>query len=205
MTVATRIRLALCVLPVLAAATATADDKAPEPAKALPFVEDFKPERYLGTWYEVARLPTPIQPAGTLAMAEYTAGEKKGLVKVKNTSFDRAGRKLADIEGFARLADGDPPGRLLVSFGPVSPATPNYHVMFVDEDYRYAVVGVPDRRSLWILAREVPIGEEALQKLRAIARGAGFDVEKLLVAPWEKQPKAGQDGGGEPAAPAGGQ
>ncbi|MFN0127377.1 MAG: lipocalin family protein [Verrucomicrobiales bacterium] len=188
--------IAFQVLSVVMIATATADDKVPDP---LPFVRDFKPERYLGKWYEVARLPTPIQPAGTLAVAEYAAGKEPGQVTVKNTAFDKGGKKLAEIAGQAKLADGDPPGRLLVSFGPVMPTTPNYHVIHVDEDYRYAVVGVPDRKSLWILAREVPIGEEPLKSLREIAQKAGFDVTKLVVAPWGQIPKAEQDAAGQPA------
>lgn len=177
-------------------ATATAEQKEPEP---LPFVRDFKPEKYLGKWYEVARLPTPMQPLGTLAVAEYTAGKEAGQVMVKNTSFDRAGKKIADIGGQAKFADGDRPGRLLVSFGPVVPKTPNYYVIHVDEGYRFAVVGVPDRNSLWILAREVPIAEGALKSLQEIARKAGFDVAKMQVAPWDKIPKAEQGGAGQPA------
>ena len=172
-------------------ATASAEDNAQDP---LPFVQDFKPEKYLGKWHEVARLPTPIQPAGTLAVAEYTAGKQAGQVAVKNTSFDKAGKKIADIEGKAKLADGNPPGRLLVSFGPVLPETPNYHVMHVDKDYQFAVVGVPDRKSCWILAREVPIAEETLKTRQGIAKKAGFDVAKMEIAPWDKIPKAEQGG-----------
>ncbi len=189
-------RLAVKVLSVVVIAAATAQDKGPDP---LPFVRDFKPGRYLGKWYEVARLPTAIQPAETLAVAEYTAGKEGGQVTVKNTAFDKTGKKLSEIAGQAKLADGDPPGRLLVSFGPALPKTPNYHVIHVDEDYRFAVVGVPDRKSLWILAREVPIAEESLNSLREIARKAGFDVTRLLVAPWDKIQKAEQDGAGQPA------
>jgi apolipoprotein D and lipocalin family protein len=188
--------LAVQFLALVTTAIATAEEKEPN---ALPYVRDFKPERYLGKWYEVARLPTPSQPAETLAVAEYTAGKKDGQLTVQNTSFDKAGKKLADITGQAKLAMGDPPGRLLVSFGPVLPETPNYHVIHVDENYRFAVVGVPDRQSLWILAREVPIAEESLKSLREIAQRAGFDVTKLLVAPWDKIPKAKQGGGGQPA------
>lgn len=177
-------------------APATAGDKVPDP---LPFVRDFKTERYLGKWYEVARLPTPVQPAGTLAVAEYAAGKEAGQVTVRNTSYDKAGKKLADIEGKAKLADGDPPGRLLVSFGPVLPENPNYYVIHVDEGYRFAVVGVPDRNSLWILAREVPVAAETLKSLQEIARKAGFDVSRMEVAPWERIPKPGPNGGGQPA------
>ena len=183
--------MAAFVFTMAMTASATAEDKAREP---LPFVQDFKPEKYLGKWYEAARLPTQVQPAGTLAVAEYTAGKEAGQVAVKNTSFDKAGKKIADIQGHAKLAEGNPPGRLLVSFGPVMPETPNYYVMHVDADYRFAVVGVPDRKSLWILAREVPIAEETLKALQGIAKKAGFDVDKMLIAPWEKIPKAEQGG-----------
>ncbi len=176
----------------LMAALATsvmAQDTTPTTPQELPFVQDFQPARYLGKWYEVTRLPTPIQPADTLAMAEYSAGEKAGQVIVKNSAFDKAGKKLLEIEGQATLADGNPPGRLLVAFGPALPKSPNYYVLHVDKDYRYAVVGVPDRKSLWILAREVPISQETLVSLREIAQKAGFDVSRLIVAPWDKIPK----------------
>ncbi|MBM3848087.1 MAG: lipocalin family protein, partial [Verrucomicrobia bacterium] len=140
--------------------------------------------------HEVARLPTAFQPDGTLAVAEYTAGHEAGQLWVKNTMLDKTGKKIIDLDGKAKLADGNPPGRLLVSFGPVLPETPNYHVMHVDEDYQFAVVGVPDRNSCWILAREVPIAKDTLKTLQGIAKKAGFDVAKMEIAPWDKIPKA---------------
>ncbi|MEQ1826004.1 MAG: lipocalin family protein [Pirellula sp.] len=176
----------------LMAALATsvmAQDTTATTSQKLPFVQDFQPARYLGKWYEVARLPTPIQPSDTLAIAEYSAGEEAGQVIVKNSAFDKTGRKLSDIKGQAKLADGNPPGRLLVAFGPSLPTRPNYHVLHVDKDYRYAVVGVPDRKSLWILAREVPISKETFVSLREIAQKSGIDVSKLILAPWDKIPK----------------
>ena len=172
--------LATCVL---------AQDATTTTSEELPFVKSFQPARYLGKWYEVARLPTPIQPADTLAIAEYSAGENIGEVIVKNSAFDKTGTKLSEIKGQAKLAEGNPPGRLLVAFGPALPQRPNYHVLHVDKEYRYAVVGVPDRKSLWILAREVPIKKETFDSLRAIAQKSGFDVSKLIVAPWDKIPK----------------
>jgi len=184
-------KIAAHVFTIAMIASATAEDKAQSP---LPFVQDFKPERYLGKWYEAARLPTPIQPTGTLAVAEYTVGKDAGQVAVKNTSFDKAGKKIANIQGQAKLADGNPPGRLLVSFGPVMPETPNYYVMHVDNDYRFAVVGVPDRKSLWILAREVPVAEETLKALPEIAKKAGFDVAKMEIARWDRILKVDQGG-----------
>lgn len=152
----------------------------------MPFVVDFETARYLGKWYEVARLPVFIQPAGTLAVAEYSAAREEGKVIVKNTAYNAEGKVLATIEGEASIAAGAPPGRLLVRFGPAKPADPNYFVMHVDKDYQYTVVGVPDRKSLWILARKIPISDGKLKELRDIALEAGFDVSKLIAAPWDK-------------------
>jgi len=170
-----------------AASAATVQHKQPE---ALPAVADFQPERYLGKWYEVARLPSPFQPAGTLSVAEYGAAEQPGELLVKNSLFDKQGKKLADIAGRAKLAEGAPAGRLLVSFGEQWPSQPNYHVIYLDSRYRFAVVGVPQRSSLWILAREVPIAKETLQSLLEVAKKAGFDLKELQVADWSKTPQA---------------
>ena len=196
--------MALVPLLALSVFTASAQDQGAAPPEGLPFVRDFDAQRYLGRWYEVARLPTRMQPAQTLAVAEYSAGKEAGRIGVKNTAFDVQGKKLAEIQGHARLAEGDPPGRVLVAFGPVLPDVPNYQVMYVDKDYQYAVVGVPDRQSLWILARTAPVGEEQLNSLKEVARKAGFDVSELIVAPWDRVaelPQAERDDAAEPAKP----
>jgi len=193
--------LTLPCLVLLFATKAVGQLETPKPHNPLPFVQTFDPTRYLGTWYEVARLPTRIQPPETLAMAEYSPGKSDGHISVKNTAFDVAGRKLSEIHGQAKLAEGDPPGRLLVAFGPAFPDAPNYHVLHVDQDYQYAVVGVPDRQSLWILARKVPVPDKAFRRLRDLAQEAGFEVVKLIVAPWsniEKIPGAAQDSAVKP-------
>ena len=166
---------------MVASSAAFADDPT---ERQLPFVANFDAEQYLGKWYEVARLPTAMQPPGTLATAEYSLGEEEGDVIFKNTAYDSEGKRLTEIQGKARLVKGDPPGRLVVSFGPVTPDTPNYYVLHVDEKYEYAIAGVPDRKSLWILAREVPVPEKQLKELMSIASKAGFDVSKAVVAPW---------------------
>lgn len=162
-------------------------EKAGEPGREkLPFVAGFEPARYLGKWYEVARLPVAYQPDDTLAVAEYSATQEGDKLVVKNTAYNAKGELVSTIQGEARLAAGEPPGRLLVAFGPQKPSEPNYYVIHIDKYYRHAVVGVPDRKSLWVLAREVPISLEKLDELRQVAKNAGFDVSKLLVAPWAK-------------------
>ncbi|MFM7182579.1 MAG: lipocalin family protein [Verrucomicrobiales bacterium] len=155
----------------------------------LPRPSQFDAPRYLGEWYEVARLPVFYQPDGTLAKATYSPGGKPGSVTVFNESFDTTGRPLNSIRGTAVLEKSPPKGRFTVKF-PGVPAIvaafsgPNYHVIYVDKDYRTAVVGVPSRKALWVLSREKHLPKSKLQELILLAKSAGFDTEKLLIADW---------------------
>ncbi len=150
----------------------------------LPYPMDFDPDRFLGKWFEVARMPNAMQPPGTLATAEYSAGKEDGQILVQNKAFSAAGKLLATIKGKASLFPGDPP-RLAVSFGPITTTKPNYYVMHVDKDYQVAVVGTPNRKSLWILSRDVPLPAKKRDSLIAIAGEAGFDTSKLVVGAWK--------------------
>ena len=80
--------------------------------KPLPSPAEFEPARYLGKWFEVARLPTPSQPEGSVAIAEYSAGNVEGTVKVKNSAYDAEGEFIGAIEGKAQIAEGEAKGRL---------------------------------------------------------------------------------------------
>jgi apolipoprotein D and lipocalin family protein len=157
----------------------------------LPAPSEFVPERYLGTWYEVARLPVFYQPDDTMAQATYGATPIPGRITVFNRSFDRDANPLKSISGYAELAPGDPPGRLTVRFPgvPSLVATftgPNYYVIYVDREYRHAIVGIPSRKALWILSRQAPIPRTELDDLIGRAAAAGFDTERLIIAPWPK-------------------
>lgn len=151
---------------------------------ALPFPKEFDPARYLGKWYEIGRLASPSQPAGTLATAEYSRGKQKDEIAVKNTAFNAKGKPVRNIVGKAKLLTGGPP-RLAVSFGPELPQAANYYVLHVGKDYDVAVVGHPDRKSLWILSRKPMVGEKLLKELVKIARDAGFATDALVFADWK--------------------
>ncbi len=162
------------------------------PGPPLPAPAAFVPDRYLGTWYEVARLPVFYQPDDTLAQATYGPTAVAGRISVVNRSFDRQATPLKSISGCADLAPGDPPGRFTVRLRGIPSLVarftgPNYHVIHVDAGYRHAIVGLPSRKALWILSRHVPIPRAELDGLIARAKAAGFDTERLLVAPWPER------------------
>jgi apolipoprotein D and lipocalin family protein len=175
------ITLTTLCLPVVTAQEVSPAQARDSELKSLPFPKGFEPARYLGKWHEAARLPTPMQPAGTMATAEYSRGKHEAEIIVKNTAFNAEGKQVATITGHAQLLPGDPP-RLAVSFGPVAAKEPNYFVMHVDKNYQHAVVGTPDRKSLWILTRKVPVPKKTLDTLIAIAHKAGFDTQKLIIS-----------------------
>ena len=161
-----------------------AQDVAPKNSDSLPYPKAFDPAKYLGKWYEIARLPTSSQPGASLATAEYAKGDNDDDVVVKNTAYDENGKPGKTIVGNAKLQPGDPP-RLAVGFGPVIPDEANYYVMYISQKYDVAVVGNPDRKSLWILARKPIIGEKRFDRMVEIAEEAGFDTGKLIIADWK--------------------
>ena len=153
--------------------------------KALPYPKNFDAAKYLGKWYEIARLPSPAQPSETLATAEYSAAEDEGEIVVKNTAYSTTGKLIREITGKAQIQEGDPP-RLKVSFGPAFPSKPNYFVMHVSKKYDLALVGNPDRKALWILSRKSDLPEKRLARMIAKAKKSGFKTDDLIISDWSK-------------------
>ena len=145
--------------------------------------------RYAGKWYELARLPVRFQDDRTVSTAEYSV-RPDGKVGVLNTAY-LGDRVDARITGTATPVDGSSNDRLRVRFGgllrfiPV-PKEGNYWVIKTADDYSMALVGTPDRKFLWLLARdEQAWGSQPADDMVARAKELGFDTDKLLVADWD--------------------
>ncbi len=141
-------------------------------------VKNFNLQRYLGTWYEIARLDHSFERGLSRVTAEYSLRDDGG-VKVINRGYNAAEKKWSEAEGKAYFVDDEDTGYLKVSFfGPFYGA---YVVFELDEtDYQYALVSGPDTSYLWILAR-TPTLDPALQRaLIDKARARGFDTDKLI-------------------------
>ncbi|MCG6884666.1 MAG: lipocalin family protein [Silicimonas sp.] len=136
----------------------------------------FQPERYAGTWYEVASFPTPFQKGCTRTRAEYGLLDD-GRLSVRNTCV--RGGALAVIEGSAQVTG---PGRLSVRLNGV-PFPADYWVLWVDEGYRTAVVGSPSGRAGWILNRDPQIPADRLEAARSVLAFNGYDVSRLVRTP----------------------
>ncbi|MDH4109251.1 MAG: lipocalin family protein [Gammaproteobacteria bacterium] len=141
-------------------------------------VGGFELDRYLGTWYEVARLDHSFERGLSRVTAEYSLREDGG-VRVVNRGFDAAEGGWDEAEGKAYFIDAADIGRLKVSFfGPFYGA---YNIVELDRDgYRYAMVAGPDRSYLWILARSPGLDQATLDRLVSQATRLGFPTDELI-------------------------
>jgi apolipoprotein D and lipocalin family protein len=139
--------------------------------------------RYLGRWYEICRLPLKYEDAeATDITATYTLTEN-GRVRVDNRCFDGEGKPTQAL-GEARPVDAGN-SRLEVTFLPKAIrwmpfGKGDYWVLKLDPDYRMALVGTPDRKNLWVLAREPDPAPEFVQAYLDEAIRQQFDLTPLI-------------------------
>ncbi|UGB45285.1 lipocalin family protein [Frateuria edaphi] len=152
--------------------------------EAVPWVDL---ERYIGRWHGVAWLPLPFQRRcmGELTL-EY-APRDDGLVAVVSACRGEDGR-LSETHGVLRQPEPlREPARLQLRFAPawldrLRFVWNEHWVIGLDRDYRWAVVGEPRRRYLWILGREPRMDYQLLEELKAIPRRMGYDLAPRLVS-----------------------
>lgn len=141
-------------------------------------------ERYMGLWHEIAHLPSIFQrQCEDNVTANYELKEN-GRVRVHNQCRTRSG-EVTGVVGEARAAGG-PQGALKVRFAPkflsfIPMVWADYWILEVCDDYKWALVGGPDRSNLWILSRTPKMDEHTFQDLRDRAKQRGYDVSKLIV------------------------
>lgn len=147
------------------------------PEKVTP-VENFELNRYLGKWYEIARLDHPFERGLERVSAEYSMREDGG-VSVVNRGYSIKDDEWKVAEGKAYFVDGENKGYLKVSF--FGPFYGSYVVFEIDEEnYSYAFVSGPDTSYLWLLARTTEIPREIIEKFRRRAEALGFDTGNLI-------------------------
>jgi len=141
-------------------------------------VEGFETDRYLGIWYEIARLDHSFERGLEDVSATYTLREDGGL-RVRNRGYDPEQGEWREAIGRAYPLADPSVASLKVSF--FGPFYGGYHVIALDrERYDAALVSGPSRDYLWILARERILEPERREALVASALAAGFDVDQLI-------------------------
>jgi apolipoprotein D and lipocalin family protein len=148
-------------------------------------VDNVNLERYAGVWHEIARIPNRFQKQCVRgATAEYTLRED-GRISVVNQCFKKDG-SLDDAKGIAKVIDTTSNAKLKVSF--VSflgwrPFWGDYWVIGLDEDYEWAVVGTPDRKYGWILARTPALDETTMEEIFLVIEENGYKRDAFEMSP----------------------
>ncbi len=137
--------------------------------------------RYMGTWYEIARFPHSFEKGLVGVTANYTL-KKNGKVEVLNQGHkDSLNGKLKRAKGFAKVPNPDEPGRLMVYF--FWPFGGEYLILDLDKNYQYVLVGSSSKKYLWILSRTPQLDEITYNELVAKAKSLGFNTALLENVP----------------------
>ncbi|MBD2716236.1 lipocalin family protein [Microvirga sp. STR05] len=149
------------------------------PLETVPHVDLHK---YMGLWYEVARLPIRYEKDCQHVTAQYKL-RPDGKVSVRNTCHKEGLNGPTEVaNGTARVVDTATNAKLKVSF--FWPFEGDYWVLDLDHsDYRYALVGTPSRENLWLLSRTPHMERNRRDMLVGKARDLGFNVDQLIFTP----------------------
>jgi len=152
------------------------------PDKVSP-VTGFEVQKYLGKWYEIARLDHSFERGLTRVSAEYSLRDDGG-VKVVNRGYSSEDARWKQVEGKAYFVDGPELGYLKVSF--FGPFYGSYVIFELDRpDYQYSFVSGPNLSYLWLLSRTPAVEAGVIDRFVARAQQLGFDTGRLLLVAQE--------------------
>lgn len=142
----------------------------------LPTVPEVDLARYSGTWHEIAKYPNFFQrrcASDTKAIYEPMAD---GRIRVVNSCRNANGREQR-VSGTATVVPDSGNARLRVSFW--GPFAGDYWIIGLDPDYRWALVGHPSRKFLWILSRTPEMDDTTYRRIVKLATDLGYDPSRI--------------------------
>ena len=141
-------------------------------------VKNFELERYLGTWYEIARLDHSFERGLENITADYSMADDGG-VSVLNRGYSKEKDEWEQAIGKAYFVEETSTGYLKVSF--FGPFYGSYVVFELDhEGYEYAFVSGPDTSYLWLLSRTPNPDKELIDKFKRQSKALGFNTDELI-------------------------
>ena len=152
------------------------------PKNAQP-VENFDANRYLGTWYEIARFDYRFEKNLENVVAQYSLADN-GDINVLNSGYNTKSEQWKSAKGTAKFRRGKNSGALKVAF--FKPFYAGYNVVAIDKDYKYALVYGSNLNYLWVLSRTKTIPENIKQAYLQQAEKIGYNTSKLIWVTHDK-------------------
>lgn len=140
-------------------------------------IKDFDVNRYLGTWYEIARFDFRFEKDLDNTTAHYSLNDN-GDLEVLNSGYNTKENKWKKANGKAKFRQDKTVGLLKVSF--FGPFYSSYNVIALDSEYKYVLVAGKNLDYLWILSRETSIPEQVKQQYLELAKQIGYDVSRFI-------------------------
>lgn len=140
-------------------------------------VKNFDKAKYLGKWYEIARLDFKYERDLNNTTAEYSLNDN-GTIKVDNKGYNTKTKEWDQAIGKAKFVGDEDVAMLKVSF--FGPFYAGYNVIALDENYQYALVAGSSLDYLWILSRETSVPDNVKREYLSIAEGLGYKTSDLI-------------------------
>ena len=171
--------LLILVLALIVSLAGCIDENKYPPLSNVPKVDI---NRYLGLWYEIARIDHSFQKECVASTAEYSL-RPDGYIKVVNKCRKKnLNGEITSVEGKAWIIDKDSNAWLKVQF--FWPFRGDYVIIDLDEkEYQYAVVGHPSRNYLWILSRRPQMDDETYGEIMSKISKQGYDLGRIKKYP----------------------
>ncbi len=164
--------------------------------QSLKTAPDVDLQRYAGSWFEIARLPSPEEKRAVNIRATYTLRSDGQIDVLNECELDGFNGPHREAKAVAWIPDLAEPSKLKVRFGIFSA---DYWILELGEHYEYAVVGTPNRHRLWILSRQPQLRKEVFEGIVARMQEQGFDLKRLILAPQNVHKPIGQRTSNMPA------
>ncbi len=145
--------------------------------KGFTAVNDFEAEKYLGTWYEIARFDFKFEKDLKNTTAEYS-WNNDGSVRVINRGFNYVKNEKEEAFAKAKFRGNPSVAELKVSF--FGPFYSGYNVVAIDKDYKYALIVGNNTDYIWILSRTKTMPEDIKQAYVELAKKGGYDTSRFV-------------------------
>lgn len=140
-------------------------------------VKGFDINKYLGKWYEIARLDHSFERGLENVSAEYSLRSDGG-INVLNSGYSVKDKKWKTAKGKAFFVNEADEAFLKVSFFLFFYGS--YVIFELDSNYEYAFVSGPNNSYLWLLSRTSEVSPEIIERFKAKAKEGGFNIDELI-------------------------
>jgi len=144
---------------------------------SMKLAENINLNKYMGKWYEAARLPNSFQKGCSCSTANYKI-TNKNYINVINQCIKNGVIKTSTAKAW-RVNKHDN-SKLKVRF--FWPFTGNYWILYTSPNYKYAVVGEPSRKYLWFLSRTKTVDKKSFNLMKQVALSQGYNLSKIIIA-----------------------